>query len=116
MQKKVGNIFDLIHLGLRLNDLNNNNFILANALIVKNGSFAWDSKVREKPILKNINLNIKRGQLVAIVGPVGSGKSSLIFALIGEMNKINGKVNTKVSYESEFITSYKVRKNISFKT
>jgi ABC-type transport system involved in cytochrome bd biosynthesis fused ATPase/permease subunit len=35
--------------------------------------------------------------LVAIVGPVGCGKSSLISALLGDMIKVKGSVNVKVS-------------------
>lgn len=35
--------------------------------------------------LKSINLKVKRGEFVAIIGEVGSGKSSLISALIGDM-------------------------------
>ena len=44
----------------------------------------------------SINLNIKPGQLVAVVGHVGAGKSSLISALLGEMEKMNGRVAVKV--------------------
>ena len=43
---------------------------------------------RDEPTtLKDINLSIPRGSLTAIVGPVGSGKSSLISAILGEMEK-----------------------------
>lgn len=35
--------------------------------------------------LKNINITIERGSFVAIVGDVGSGKSSLIQSILGEM-------------------------------
>ena len=42
--------------------------------------------------INNINLEIPRGALVAIVGPVGSGKSSLLQGLIGEMRKTSGTV------------------------
>ena len=44
----------------------------------------------------SINLNIKPGQLVAVVGHVGAGKSSLISALLGEMEKMTGHVLVKV--------------------
>ncbi|PVU91527.1 hypothetical protein BB559_004083 [Furculomyces boomerangus] len=41
-------------------------------------------------ILKNINLDIKHGELHAIVGSVGSGKSSLCQAILDEMHLISG--------------------------
>ena len=47
-------------------------------------------------ITYSINLNIKPGQLVAVVGHVGAGKSSLISALLGEMEKMTGQVSVKV--------------------
>lgn len=51
----------------------------------------------DRPTLRNINLQVEQDQLVAVVGTVGSGKSSLLSALLGEMEKINGRVNTKVN-------------------
>jgi ABC-type multidrug transport system fused ATPase/permease subunit len=42
-------------------------------------------------ILKHLNLTIKQGDLVAVVGPVSSGKSSLINALLGAMQLVGGK-------------------------
>ncbi|XP_057325982.1 multidrug resistance-associated protein 1 isoform X4 [Microplitis mediator] len=66
-------------------------------LIIENGTFIWDSETSDKPTLKNINLQVQQGQLVAVVGTVGSGKSSLISAFLGEMERISGRVNTKGS-------------------
>ncbi|KAG8734470.1 hypothetical protein FRC11_009999, partial [Ceratobasidium sp. 423] len=48
--------------------------------------------VKEPFKMNNINLEIPRGQLCAIVGPVGSGKSSLLQGLIGEMRKTGGDI------------------------
>lgn len=45
----------------------------------------------------SLNVNIGRGQLVAVVGQVGAGKSSFISALLGEMDKLNGEVSLKVT-------------------
>lgn len=45
----------------------------------------------------SINLSIKDGSLVAVVGQVGSGKSSLVSAMLGEMEKRRGRVNVRVS-------------------
>jgi len=40
--------------------------------------------------LKNVNCSIERGSLVAVVGTVGSGKSSFLSAILGEMESIGG--------------------------
>lgn len=87
-------------------------------LIIENGSFSWDSDMSEKPTLKNINLQVEHGQLVAIVGTVGSGKSSLVSAFLGEMDRISGRVNTKgsIAYVSQqaWIQNATLQDNILF--
>lgn len=45
----------------------------------------------------SVNLNVARGKLIAVVGHVGSGKSSLLSALLGEMIKTDGSVAMNVS-------------------
>ena len=40
--------------------------------------------------LHSINLSVRRGEVLAIIGDVGSGKSSLIAAMLGELNIISG--------------------------
>ena len=40
-------------------------------------------------VLKDIDLNIKRGEFVCIIGDVGSGKSSLLNSIIGDLIPIN---------------------------
>lgn len=45
----------------------------------------------------SINLCIKQGELVAVVGNVGSGKSSLLSAMLGELVKKLGEVRINVS-------------------
>lgn len=42
--------------------------------------------------VEDIDMHIPRGSLVAVVGRVGSGKSSLLLGLIGEMRKVSGFV------------------------
>lgn len=44
--------------------------------------------------MKNINLSVEQKSLDAIVGTVGSGKSTLIASLLGETEKMSGTVNT----------------------
>ena len=59
------------------------------------------------PILKDINIKIKQGAFIAIVGDVGSGKSSLIQAIIGDMiydieqTRPSVKLNGSVAYVSQ---------------
>ena len=40
--------------------------------------------------LKNLNLTIKKGEFVCIIGDVGSGKSSLLSSIIGDMLHLEG--------------------------
>jgi ABC-type glutathione transport system ATPase component len=42
--------------------------------------------------VQDISMSVPRGQLAAIVGPVGSGKTSLLQGLIGEMRKADGSI------------------------
>ncbi|KAJ3086454.1 hypothetical protein HK100_008695, partial [Physocladia obscura] len=68
--------------------------------------------------LKNINLKIKKGDLVAVVGAVGSGKSSLLNALIGEMKTVSGTVtfSGSLSYAAQtaWIQNATVKENVVF--
>lgn len=85
-------------------------------LVIENGTFSWGTD--EPAILRNINLSFKQGSLVAVVGTVGSGKSSLVSAFLGEMDKITGRVNTKgsVAYvpQQAWIQNATLQDNIVF--
>ncbi|KAF9911176.1 hypothetical protein BX616_010647 [Lobosporangium transversale] len=80
------------------------------------------SQGEAKPLLQDINLKIPRGSLVAIVGRVGSGKSSLLQAIVGNMNKCQGQGQVirgaTVSYASQapWIQNATIRNNILFDT
>ncbi|KAL2917874.1 hypothetical protein HK105_202747 [Polyrhizophydium stewartii] len=68
--------------------------------------------------LRNINLAIPRGKLVAVVGSVGSGKSSLLNALVGEMKRVKGSVtfSSRIGYapQQAWIQNASVKDNILF--
>jgi ABC-type multidrug transport system fused ATPase/permease subunit len=115
---------------------------------IKDGVFAWvpvshevESKAEEKknaapevmdtpiedeatakkdsgPTLTDINLELKQGELAAIVGRVGQGKSSLLNAIIGDMYKHQGSVRVygKMAYvpQQAWILNATIRDNILF--
>ncbi|ESP02879.1 hypothetical protein LOTGIDRAFT_110718, partial [Lottia gigantea] len=63
------------------------------AISVRDGEFKWDEDMPS--VLHNINIEIAEGKLVTVVGQVGCGKSSLISAILGEMDKLSGDVRVK---------------------
>ena len=81
---------------------------------IENGTFSWDTE----PILKNINIEIEQSQLVGIVGVVGSGKSSLINALLGNMVTLKGNTtkirNAAYVPQEAWIQNASIRDNILF--
>ncbi|TIB16346.1 hypothetical protein E3P89_00354 [Wallemia ichthyophaga] len=84
---------------------------------ISHGDFAW-SEDAHMPILQDINLSVKMGELVALVGRVGDGKSSMVQAILGEMHKFEGTVNVKgsIAYygQSPWIMGATVKENILF--
>ncbi|KAL9318105.1 hypothetical protein ACSQ67_014622 [Phaseolus vulgaris] len=72
------------------------------AVQVRDGTFSWDDDGQLQD-LKNINLEINKGELTAIVGTVGSGKSSLLASILGEMHKNSGKECVRGSLKGKTI-------------
>jgi len=63
-----------------------------NALEIQDGNFIWDHE-SVSPTLRDVNIEIRRGWKIAVCGPVGAGKSSLLYAILGEIPKISGTVS-----------------------
>lgn len=86
-----------------------------NAISIKNGTFTWEG---DDATLKDINLEVAKGSLTAVVGPVGCGKSSLISAILGEMDKKTGTVNidgsTAYVAQQAWIQNATLQNNILF--
>ncbi|EAW53937.1 ATP-binding cassette, sub-family C (CFTR/MRP), member 1, isoform CRA_b [Homo sapiens] len=64
-----------------------------NSITVRNATFTWARS--DPPTLNGITFSIPEGALVAVVGQVGCGKSSLLSALLAEMDKVEGHVAIK---------------------
>ncbi|KAK8730961.1 hypothetical protein OTU49_007721 [Cherax quadricarinatus] len=60
--------------------------------LIESHSGSDDQDQAMLPILKAVNIQLSKGQVVAIVGRVGSGKTSIINALLAEMAKSHGVV------------------------
>ncbi|XP_078098961.1 ATP-binding cassette sub-family C member 9 isoform X1 [Sander vitreus] len=89
------------------------------AVKVSNGFFTWGSNLST---LSDINICIPTGQLTMIVGQVGCGKSSLLLAMLGEMQTLGGSVywsnknRYSVAYATQksWLLNATVEENITF--
>ncbi|PVG00760.1 putative YCF1-vacuolar ABC transporter [Serendipita vermifera] len=86
-------------------------------LEIKEGEFRW-SEESARASLEGIDLAVQHGELVAVLGRVGSGKTSLLSAIAGEMHKSDGTVIVRgsVAYcpQNPWIMSATVKDNILF--
>ncbi|EEF27679.1 multidrug resistance-associated protein 2, 6 (mrp2, 6), abc-transoprter, putative, partial [Ricinus communis] len=84
---------------------------------IDGGKFSWDPE-SSVPTLDGIKLKVKRGMKVAICGTVGSGKSSLLCCILGEIQKLSGtvKISGTKAYvpQSPWILTGNIRENILF--
>ncbi|XP_016014103.1 multidrug resistance-associated protein 4 [Rousettus aegyptiacus] len=77
----------------------------------------WDKSL-ETPTLQGLSFTVRPGELLAVVGPVGAGKSSLLSAVLGELSPSQGLVSVhgRIAYVSQqpWVFSGTVRSNILF--
>ncbi|KAI4882036.1 hypothetical protein NFI96_012507 [Prochilodus magdalenae] len=104
------------------------------AIQLTQASFSWkrpddpqsDSEVEDRSssgslYLHNLNLSLRKGSLVVVVGKVGCGKSSLLAAITGELNRCSGVVHVQgrekgfgLAAQEPWIQHATVRDNILF--
>jgi ABC-type multidrug transport system fused ATPase/permease subunit len=102
---------------------------MEHVLEIRQGAFTWDRRGGEgvesaalpSSTLSGINLSLRRGELVALVGVVGAGKSSLLAAILGEMAALEGQVELgpggrRKAYVNQqaWIQNMTIRDNILF--
>uniref|UniRef100_A0ACD5V585 Uncharacterized protein n=1 Tax=Avena sativa TaxID=4498 RepID=A0ACD5V585_AVESA len=84
---------------------------------IDHGAFSWEFETTS-PTITDVNLKVKRGMKVAICGKVGSGKSSLLSCILGEMPKLAGtvRVSGRKAYvpQTAWILSGTIRDNVLF--
>src|SRR5271169_3684860 len=89
------------------------------ALYFRNATFSWTNDINAF-LLQNLDVTFSKGELNLIVGPIGSGKSSLLLALLGEMRLRNGQFylprHEGVAYVSQtaWLQNATIRDNILF--
>uniref|UniRef100_A0A673K010 ABC-type glutathione-S-conjugate transporter n=1 Tax=Sinocyclocheilus rhinocerous TaxID=307959 RepID=A0A673K010_9TELE len=92
------------------------NAMNVDGVVIDNGTFSWSKD--STPCLRRIDVKVQRGSLVAVVGHVGSGKSSLLSAMLGEMEKKSGHVTVSgsVAYvpQQAWIQNATLKDNILF--
>ncbi|XP_060250613.1 ATP-binding cassette sub-family C member 4-like isoform X24 [Ovis aries] len=78
---------------------------------------SWE-KASETPTLQGLSFSVRPGELLAVVGPVGAGKSSLLCAVLGELPPSQGQVSVhgRIAYVSQqpWVFPGTVRSNILF--
>ena len=62
------------------------NLVTTNKITVKYGSHT---------VLRDVSINVNAGEIVTIVGPNGSGKTSLVKTIIGAIEPVSGSLNLK---------------------
>ncbi|XP_049667224.1 ATP-binding cassette sub-family C member 2 isoform X3 [Accipiter gentilis] len=92
------------------------NPIAGSAVRFSEATFAWEQD--GNAAIRDVTLDIAPGSLVAVVGAVGSGKSSLVSAMLGEMENIKGHVNIQGSLayvpQQAWIQNATLKDNILF--
>ncbi|KAL5152694.1 ABC transporter C family member 13 [Glycine soja] len=89
-------------------------------VFIQDACCTWSSSEEQalNLVLNHVTLSVSQGSFVAVIGEVGSGKSSLLYSILGEMQLARGSVysNESIAYVPQvpWILSGTVRDNILF--
>lgn len=85
-------------------------------IAIEKGNFGWQT---EKFVLRDVNIQIAASSLTIVIGPVGSGKSTLCKALLGEIPFSEGSVTLNTRYphvgfceQTAFLSNGSIKDNI----
>lgn len=85
---------------------------------IVDGTFSWNRQDENKNVLDHITFSANKGELSCIVGRVGSGKSSFLQSILGDLYKVKGSVTVhgNVAYVAQqtWIMNATVKENIIF--
>nr|QUF59451.1 ATP-binding cassette transporter Abcc1-6-2 [Brachionus angularis] len=91
------------------------NNVQGQAVSFENVDLGWSENEK---LLENLNFEISKGELIAVVGTVGCGKSSLLSGFLGEMHKFQGTINvngtTAYVPQQAWIQNTTLKNNILF--
>eukprot|EP00057_Strongylocentrotus_purpuratus_P018833 XP_011673307.1 PREDICTED: multidrug resistance-associated protein 4 [Strongylocentrotus purpuratus] len=86
-------------------------------IVADNLTCSWEEE-EDTSQLKDITFRVKKGKLLAVIGPVGAGKSSLLMAVLKELPSLRGSIQTKgrIAYASQqpWVFGGTIRENITF--
>jgi ABC-type multidrug transport system fused ATPase/permease subunit len=86
------------------------------AVAIDHATFTWEDT--DKPALSDTSLSIPHGQLVAVIGQVGSGKTALLRALLGSIKRTAGRavISGQLAYAAQnpWIQNISFRSNVTF--
>ncbi|PFX19388.1 Multidrug resistance-associated protein 4 [Stylophora pistillata] len=110
---------------LLLDELNSHGLVTSNlrpkledcGIEAENVCASWNKNLA-KPTLSNLNFEVSQGELLAVIGAVGSGKSSLLMSILGELPLTDGRITVrgKIGYASQqaWIYNSSLQQNIIF--
>ncbi|KAG8182122.1 hypothetical protein JTE90_002616 [Oedothorax gibbosus] len=87
----LGRIRKFLHAENKIPEVVGNKPGKGDCLTICDASFSWSPD--GECFLKDINLSVSKGKLIAVIGPVGAGKSSLLSAVLGEMYRRKGLID-----------------------
>ncbi|KAJ2726310.1 Canalicular multispecific organic anion transporter 1 [Coemansia sp. Benny D115] len=103
--------------GLNASNSNSNKTASNDVARLTNCTFTWD--LDAPPVLSNVTINIAPGEMVAVCGPVGQGKSALLQAICGEVELSSGFGYTSsraIAYVAQrpYIMAGTIQENVLF--